>query len=63
MGSTSMDPIAEAALFLSPKTVRNNVSHVLTKLQVADPTQAIVRARGRAQALITTGRGLVPLSA
>jgi DNA-binding NarL/FixJ family response regulator len=34
-----------AALHLSPKTVRNNVSNVLTKLQVTDRAQAIVRAR------------------
>lgn len=32
-------------LFLSPKTVRNNVSNVFAKLQVADRAQAIVRAR------------------
>ncbi|OHV39367.1 DNA-binding response regulator [Pseudofrankia sp. EUN1h] len=32
-------------LFLSPKTVRNNVSNVFSKLQVADRAQAIVRAR------------------
>jgi DNA-binding NarL/FixJ family response regulator len=32
-------------LFLSPKTVRNNVSNVLAKLQVADRAEAIVRAR------------------
>ncbi len=34
-----------AALHLSPKTVRNVVSNVLTKLQVTDRAQAIVRAR------------------
>ncbi|MDP9477294.1 MAG: response regulator transcription factor [Actinomycetota bacterium] len=32
-------------LYLSPKTVRNHVSNILTKLQVADRAQAIVRAR------------------
>jgi DNA-binding NarL/FixJ family response regulator len=32
-------------LFLSLKTVRNHVSNVFTKLQVADRAQAIVRAR------------------
>jgi DNA-binding NarL/FixJ family response regulator len=32
-------------LSLSPKTVRNHLSNVLTKLQVADRAQAIVRAR------------------
>lgn len=32
-------------LGLSPKTVRNNVCTVLAKLQVADRTQAVIRAR------------------
>jgi len=32
-------------LFLSPKTIRNHVSSIFTKLQVADRAQAIVRAR------------------
>ncbi len=32
-------------LFLSPKTVRNHVSNILHKLQVADRTEAIIRAR------------------
>lgn len=32
-------------LFISPKTVRNNVSSIFSKLQVADRGQAIVRAR------------------
>ena len=40
---------------LSPKTVRNHVSNIFTKLQVADRAQAIVRAReaglGRERAL------------
>jgi DNA-binding NarL/FixJ family response regulator len=34
-----------AALYLSPKTVRNLVSSILAKLQVADRTQAMLRAR------------------
>jgi DNA-binding NarL/FixJ family response regulator len=34
-----------ATLYLSPKTVRNNVSNVLAKLQVADRAEAIIRAR------------------
>ena len=38
------DDIA-AHLFLSPKTVRNHVSNILSKLQVADRTQAVIRAR------------------
>jgi DNA-binding NarL/FixJ family response regulator len=33
------------ALFLSPKTVRNIVSNVFAKLQVADRAEAIIRAR------------------
>jgi DNA-binding NarL/FixJ family response regulator len=32
-------------LFLSPKTVRNHVSTILHKLQVADRAQAVLRAR------------------
>ena len=32
-------------LFLSPKTIRNQVSSIFSKLQVADRAQAIVRAR------------------
>lgn len=34
-----------SALFLSQKTVRNNVSNIFTKLHVADRAEAIVRAR------------------
>ena len=40
---TNME-IAER-LSLSPKTVRNHVSNIFTKLQVADRAQAIIRAR------------------
>ena len=32
-------------LYLSPKTVRNYVSSIFAKLQVADRAQAIIRAR------------------
>ena len=32
-------------LVLSPKTIRNNISNIFSKLQVADRAQAIVRAR------------------
>lgn len=32
-------------LFISPKTVRNNISSIFAKLQVADRAQAIIRAR------------------
>ncbi len=34
-----------AALFLSPKTVRNNVSNIFVKLRVADRAAAVARAR------------------
>jgi DNA-binding NarL/FixJ family response regulator len=34
-----------AQLVLSPKTVRNHVSNILSKLQVADRAEAILRAR------------------
>lgn len=38
--------VVEASpLDVSPKTVRNHVSNLFTKLQVADRAQAIVRAR------------------
>jgi DNA-binding NarL/FixJ family response regulator len=39
------NPQIAQALFLSPKTVRNNVSNIFAKLQVADRSEAIVRAR------------------
>jgi DNA-binding NarL/FixJ family response regulator len=32
-------------LYVSPKTVRNHISNIFTKLQVADRAHAIVRAR------------------
>jgi DNA-binding NarL/FixJ family response regulator len=32
-------------LYVSPKTVRNHITSIFTKLQVADRAQAIVRAR------------------
>jgi DNA-binding NarL/FixJ family response regulator len=34
-----------ARLFVSPKTIGNHISHIFTKLQVADRAQAIIRAR------------------
>ena len=39
------NPVIAARLSLSHKTVRNHVSNILTKLQVADRAQAIVQAR------------------
>lgn len=39
------NPEIAHSLFLSPKTVRNHVSNIFTKLQVADRAHAIVRAR------------------
>jgi DNA-binding NarL/FixJ family response regulator len=39
------NPQIAQTLFLSPKTVRNNVSNIFAKLQVADRSEAIVRAR------------------
>ena len=40
-------------LFLAPKTVRNNVSCNLTKLNVADRTEAALRARDAGVANLT----------
>lgn len=39
------NPEITAQLYLSPKTVRNHISSIFAKLQVADRSQAIVRAR------------------
>jgi DNA-binding NarL/FixJ family response regulator len=39
------NPEIAKRLYLSPKTVRNHVSNILTKLQMADRAQAIIRAR------------------
>jgi DNA-binding NarL/FixJ family response regulator len=39
------NPDIAADLYLSPKTVRNHVSNILHKLQVADRAEAIIRAR------------------
>jgi len=39
------NPEIARRLYLSPKTVRNHVSNIFTKLQVADRAQAIIRAR------------------
>ena len=39
------NPEIARRLHLSPKTIRNHVSNVFTKLQVADRAEAIIRAR------------------
>ena len=39
------NPEIARRLYLSPKTVRNHVSNIFAKLQVADRAQAIIRAR------------------
>jgi len=39
------NPEIATHLYLSPKTVRNHISNIFAKLQVADRAQAIVRAR------------------
>lgn len=39
------NPEIASRLYLSPKTVRNHISNIFAKLQVADRAQAIVRAR------------------
>ena len=43
--TTHKNPEIAQRLYLSPKTVRNHVSNILHKLQVADRTEAIIRAR------------------
>jgi DNA-binding NarL/FixJ family response regulator len=39
------NPVIAEKLVLSPKTVRNHVSNIFSKLQVRDRSQAIIRAR------------------
>ena len=39
------NPEIAGRLTLSPKTVRNHISNIFSKLQVADRAQAIIRAR------------------
>ena len=41
-------------LVLSPKTVRNHITNIFSKLQVADRAQAIVRAREAGLGLLRT---------
>jgi DNA-binding NarL/FixJ family response regulator len=45
MAQHQTNPEIARRLQLSPKTIRNHVSNVFTKLQVADRAQAIIRAR------------------
>jgi DNA-binding NarL/FixJ family response regulator len=45
MAEHRTDPEIAARLSLTPKTIRNNVSNIFTKLQVADRAQAIIAAR------------------
>ncbi|MFC0528955.1 response regulator [Phytohabitans kaempferiae] len=45
VGQHLTNPQIAERLGLSPKTVRNHVSSIFTKLQVADRAQAIIRAR------------------
>lgn len=47
------NPQIAERLFLAPKTVRNNVSSILTKLNVADRTEAALRAREAGVAKLT----------
>jgi DNA-binding NarL/FixJ family response regulator len=39
------NPAIAKRLYLSPKTIRNHVSNIIAKLQVADRTAVIIRAR------------------
>ena len=39
------NPDIAMRLVLSPKTVRNHVTNILSKLQVADRSEAMIRAR------------------
>jgi DNA-binding NarL/FixJ family response regulator len=45
MAEHRTNPEIAARLGLTPKTIRNNVSNIFTKLQVADRAQAIIAAR------------------
>jgi DNA-binding NarL/FixJ family response regulator len=45
VASGAANPEIARRLFLAPKTVRNNVSNIFTKLQVTDRAHAIVKAR------------------
>jgi DNA-binding NarL/FixJ family response regulator len=45
MGANQEGLVRAATLYPWPKTVRNKALKVLTKLQVTDRAQAIVRAR------------------
>jgi DNA-binding NarL/FixJ family response regulator len=45
IASGQNNAVISRRLFISPKTVRNHISNIFSKLQVADRAQAIVRAR------------------
>ena len=45
VASGTSNPIIARRLFLSEKTIRNNVSNIFAKLQVASRAEAIVKAR------------------
>jgi len=45
MAQGRRNPEIAEALVISMKTVRNHVSNIFSKLQVADRAQAIIRAR------------------
>ena len=45
IASGMSNPAIATRLYLSPKTVRNHVSNIFAKLQVADRAEAIIRAR------------------
>lgn len=49
-------------LVLSPKTVRNHVSNIFGKLQVADRAEAIIRAREAGYGKETTGKRCDPFA-
>ena len=45
------------ALFLSPKTIRNNITSILAKLQATDRADVIIRARDAGLGRGDGGRG------